>query len=84
MFLYQTVILIFVGKLIDCFFLPPCWLKVYTCASESVLAQFIPFSTPKFKFYRDWKVQSTLYARLGDKLQVLKEKVSIFYVKLQF
>ncbi|KAM3691337.1 hypothetical protein ACB098_08G007900 [Castanea mollissima] len=48
--------------------------KVYTCASESVVAQFIPFSTPKFKFYRDWKVQSTLYAQLGDKLQVLKEK----------
>jgi endoribonuclease Dicer len=53
---------------------------MYTCASESVLAQFIPFSTPKFKFYRHEEIPCTLYGRLVHDLQSLEEKVSTFYV----
>ncbi|XP_041017414.1 endoribonuclease Dicer homolog 2 isoform X7 [Juglans microcarpa x Juglans regia] len=48
--------------------------KVYTCASESVLAQFIPFSTPKFKVYRHKEIPCSLYAHLTIELQSLKEK----------
>lgn len=32
--------------------------KVYTCASESVLARFIPFPTAKFKIYEDVEIPS--------------------------
>ena len=63
---------------------PPCWLKVYTCASESVLAQFIPFPAPKFKFYRDQEIPAVLYGNLALRLQSLKERVSTFYVKLMY
>ncbi|XP_059435828.1 endoribonuclease Dicer homolog 2 isoform X1 [Corylus avellana] len=48
--------------------------KVYTCASESVVAEYIPFSTPKFKFYRHTEIPSTLYERLARDLQGLEEK----------
>ncbi|XP_012466798.1 endoribonuclease Dicer homolog 2 isoform X2 [Gossypium raimondii] len=48
--------------------------KVYTCVSESVLAQFVPFSTPKFKFYQDMEIPYVLYARLVQELNVLKVK----------
>ncbi|KAG8503299.1 hypothetical protein CXB51_001265 [Gossypium anomalum] len=50
--------------------------KVYTCVSESVLAQFVPFSTPKFKFYQDMEIPYVLYARLVQELNVLKVKVT--------
>ncbi|XVE75158.1 hypothetical protein DITRI_Ditri12bG0072900 [Diplodiscus trichospermus] len=48
--------------------------KVYTCSSESVLAQFIPFSTPKFQLYQHMEIPYVLYARLVDELNLLKEK----------
>ncbi|TYH87955.1 hypothetical protein ES332_D01G154000v1 [Gossypium tomentosum] len=48
--------------------------KVYTCVSESVLAQFVPFSIPKFKFYQDMEIPYVLYARLVQELNVLKVK----------
>ncbi|KAB1200469.1 hypothetical protein CJ030_MR0G007159 [Morella rubra] len=48
--------------------------KVYTCASESELAQSIPFSTPKFNFYRHKEIPSKLYEYLAGELQSLKEK----------
>ncbi|MBA0550596.1 hypothetical protein Golob_021531, partial [Gossypium lobatum] len=51
--------------------------KVYTCVSESVLTQFIPFSTPKFKFYQDMEIPYVLYARLVQELNVLKVKARL-------
>ncbi|XVF02332.1 hypothetical protein REPUB_Repub04eG0166500 [Reevesia pubescens] len=48
--------------------------KVYTCASESVIAQFVPFSTPKFKFYQHMEIPYVLYAHLVEELNVLKVK----------
>ncbi|XP_012441319.1 endoribonuclease Dicer homolog 2 [Gossypium raimondii] len=48
--------------------------KVYTCESESVLAQFVPFSTPKFKFYQHMEIPNVLYAHLVEELTVLKVK----------
>ncbi|KAL5836669.1 hypothetical protein ACOSQ3_013838 [Xanthoceras sorbifolium] len=45
--------------------------KVYTCASQSVLAQFIPFSTPKFKFYMHIEIP---YVHLEEQLKTLNEK----------
>ncbi|XP_029129825.1 endoribonuclease Dicer homolog 2 isoform X2 [Cajanus cajan] len=51
--------------------------KVYTCVSEAVLAEFIPTSTPKFKFYRDNGVQFVLFEELAFKLKMLKEQHEI-------
>ncbi|KAK8522465.1 hypothetical protein V6N12_056173 [Hibiscus sabdariffa] len=48
--------------------------KVYTCESESVLAQFVPFSTPKFKFYHHVKIPNDVYEHLIKELDVLKVK----------
>ncbi|CAJ1962982.1 unnamed protein product [Sphenostylis stenocarpa] len=48
--------------------------KVYTCVSEAVLAEFIPTSTPKFKFYRNNGVQFALFEELALKLKMLKEQ----------
>ncbi|GMI87814.1 DICER-LIKE 2, dicer-like 2 [Hibiscus trionum] len=48
--------------------------KVYTCASESVLAKFVPFSTPKFKFYQHMKIPNDLYEHLKKELDDLKAK----------
>eukprot|EP00257_Ricinus_communis_P014560 XP_015572262.1 endoribonuclease Dicer homolog 2 isoform X1 [Ricinus communis] len=48
--------------------------KVYTCASESVLAEFIPFSTPKFKFYKPMDIPYAIYASLAENLKILKSK----------
>jgi hypothetical protein len=53
---------------------------VYTCASESVLAQSIPFSTPKFKSYKHKEIPRTLYKQLDDDLQSLQEKVSTYFI----
>ncbi|KAE8698887.1 Endoribonuclease Dicer-like protein 2 [Hibiscus syriacus] len=50
--------------------------KVYTCTSESVLAQFVPFSTPKFKFYKHMKIPNDLYAHLEKGLDALKVKAA--------
>ncbi|OMO99607.1 hypothetical protein CCACVL1_03710 [Corchorus capsularis] len=48
--------------------------KVYTCDSESVIAQYVPFSTPKFKFYQHKEIPYPLYARLVEELNTLKVK----------
>ncbi|XP_047150385.1 endoribonuclease Dicer homolog 2-like [Vigna umbellata] len=48
--------------------------KVYTCVSEAVLAEFMPSSTPKFKFYRDSGIQFALFEDLALKLKILKEQ----------
>ncbi|XP_039045031.1 endoribonuclease Dicer homolog 2-like [Hibiscus syriacus] len=48
--------------------------KVYTCTSESVLAQFVPFSTPKFKFYKHMKIPNDMYTHLEKELDDLKVK----------
>ncbi|KAK0593324.1 hypothetical protein LWI29_034760 [Acer saccharum] len=48
--------------------------KVYTCISEAVLAQFIPFSTPKFKFYKHNEIPSALYVLLDEELKALNAK----------
>ncbi|KAL2341557.1 hypothetical protein Fmac_009497 [Flemingia macrophylla] len=51
--------------------------KVYTCVNEAALAEFIPTSTPKFKFYRDNGVQFLLFEELAFKLKMLKEQHEI-------
>ncbi|XP_050384255.1 endoribonuclease Dicer homolog 2 [Argentina anserina] len=48
--------------------------KVYTCVDESVLAEFIPTSTPKFRTYRHREIPSALYTHLTNQLKDLKEK----------
>ncbi|KAH9734176.1 Endoribonuclease Dicer [Citrus sinensis] len=50
--------------------------KVYTCASESVLSNCIPFSTPKFKFYGDDEIPHALYTRLADDLAKIELKAA--------
>jgi len=53
-------------------------MKVYTCVSEVVLTEFMPTSTPKFKFYQGNGVQSVLFEELAFKLKMLKEQVCTF------
>ncbi|XP_027927327.1 endoribonuclease Dicer homolog 2-like [Vigna unguiculata] len=48
--------------------------KVYTCASEAVITQFIPTSTPKLKFYNDNGIQFVLFEEIASKLKMLKEQ----------
>lgn len=48
--------------------------KVFTCADESVLAEYISFSTPTFKFYRENESPVNLGAQIEEKLDVLKVK----------
>ncbi|KAK7246161.1 hypothetical protein RIF29_41021 [Crotalaria pallida] len=47
--------------------------KVYTCASEAI-AEFIPISTPKFKFYRENVIPFLLFQELAVKLTMLKRE----------
>ncbi|WVY94127.1 hypothetical protein V8G54_033215 [Vigna mungo] len=47
--------------------------KVYTC-SEAVITEFMPTSTPIFKFYRDSGIQFVLFEELESKLKMLKEQ----------
>uniref|UniRef100_A0A2P2QCQ4 Uncharacterized protein n=1 Tax=Rhizophora mucronata TaxID=61149 RepID=A0A2P2QCQ4_RHIMU len=49
--------------------------KVYTCENESILAGFIPFSTPKFRFYRQGEIPFVVRNCLEEKLKILKAKV---------
>ena len=53
-------------------------MKVYTCASEAVITQFIPTSTPKLKFYNDNGIQFVLFEEIASKLKMLKEQVCTF------
>lgn len=56
---------------------------MYTCVSESVLAEFIPHSIPKFKYYRHKEIPYALYAHITNQLKNLKEKVCIFNAILE-
>jgi hypothetical protein len=53
-------------------------LKVYTCISDAVLSQFIPTSTPKFRYYKDNIVSYALFEELAKKLYSLKKQVCTF------
>ncbi|XP_031388051.1 endoribonuclease Dicer homolog 2 isoform X2 [Punica granatum] len=48
--------------------------KIYTCESESVLANYVPFSTIKYKSYQKMGIPRGLLAQLGALLMRLKEK----------
>ncbi|XP_049381531.1 endoribonuclease Dicer homolog 2-like [Solanum stenotomum] len=48
--------------------------KVHTCSSESVLAEYIPFSNPKLKIYEHVDIPCTLFHTLVHDLERLKEK----------
>ncbi|KOM37874.1 hypothetical protein LR48_Vigan03g125600 [Vigna angularis] len=48
--------------------------KVYTCASEAVITEFIPTSTPKLKFYNDNGNQFVLFEEIASKLKMLKNQ----------
>ncbi|CAL0334495.1 unnamed protein product [Lupinus luteus] len=47
--------------------------KVYTCASEAI-TEFIPISTPKFKFYREDEISYVLFQDLAVKIKMLKQQ----------
>lgn len=53
-------------------------IKVYTCANESVLAQFVPFSTPSFKYYTYVEIPSSARAGIIAELEKLAKEVYIF------
>lgn len=53
-------------------------MKVYTCASEAVITEFIPTSTPKLKFYDENGIQFVLFEEIASKLKMLKDQVSTF------
>ncbi|KAL7252377.1 hypothetical protein ACSBR1_007043 [Camellia fascicularis] len=48
--------------------------KVYTVVSESVLAKYIPFSTPKLKIYKHVEIPYAIFEHLVHDLTCLKEK----------
>ncbi|GKE23200.1 endoribonuclease Dicer homolog 2-like protein, partial [Tanacetum coccineum] len=48
--------------------------KVYTCASESVLAEYISFSTPKYRYYKDTEVPSPALEMIKRDLSMLRER----------
>ncbi|KAM3283045.1 endoribonuclease Dicer 2 [Capsicum chacoense] len=48
--------------------------KVYTCSSESVLAEYVPFSNLKLKIYKRVDIPCKLFLSLARDLERLKEK----------
>ncbi|XP_045805840.1 endoribonuclease Dicer homolog 2-like [Trifolium pratense] len=48
--------------------------KVYTCVSDAVISQFIPMSTPKFRYYMDSVISDSLFKELAKKLDALKQQ----------
>ncbi|KAJ9703323.1 hypothetical protein PVL29_004924 [Vitis rotundifolia] len=46
--------------------------KIYTSVSEAVLAEFVPFSTPKLIDYKDKDIPSALFESLAHQLEILK------------
>ncbi|KAE9594842.1 putative ribonuclease III post-transcriptional gene silencing PAZ-Argonaute family [Lupinus albus] len=52
--------------------------KVYTCASDAI-AEFIPISSPKFKFYKEDAIPYLSYEELSVKLKMLKEQSIISF-----
>ncbi|KAL0708763.1 hypothetical protein Bca4012_075189 [Brassica carinata] len=51
-----------------------CVLLVYTCESESVLARFVPFSTPSFKLYQHMEIPSSTRAGIVAELEKLAKE----------
>lgn len=51
------------------------FVKIYTSVSEDVLAEYVPFSTPKLTYYKDKDIPSALYESLSQQLVILKNKV---------
>lgn len=54
------------------------WMKVYTCVSEAILAEYVPFPNAKAQLYNE-DAPNTLQMRLIDGLNMLREKVSLLY-----
>ncbi|RVW27130.1 Endoribonuclease Dicer-like 2 [Vitis vinifera] len=52
--------------------------KIYTSVSEAVLAEFVPFSTPKLTYYKDKDIPSALFESLAHQLEILKNKAAEF------
>nr|GEZ01549.1 endoribonuclease Dicer homolog 2-like [Tanacetum cinerariifolium] len=48
--------------------------KVYTCVSESVLAEYISFSTPKYRYYKDTEVPRPALEMIKRDLSRLRER----------
>ncbi|KAF3609889.1 hypothetical protein DY000_02051582 [Brassica cretica] len=48
--------------------------QVYTCESESVLARFVPFSTPSFKLYQHMEMPSSTRAGIVAELEKLAKE----------
>ncbi|MQL91411.1 hypothetical protein Taro_024007 [Colocasia esculenta] len=48
---------------------------VYTVANESILAEYIAFSTPKVKLYKHQDIPYDLFVRIADRLELLKREV---------
>ncbi|GJW75818.1 endoribonuclease Dicer homolog 2 [Tanacetum coccineum] len=48
--------------------------KVYTCTSESVLAKYISFSTPKYRYYKDTEVPRPALEMIKRDLSMLRER----------
>ncbi|KAL8233189.1 hypothetical protein R6Q57_002967 [Mikania cordata] len=51
--------------------------KVYTCASNSVLAEFVPSSTAKIKLYKEVKAPYQLFEKIKFGLLVLRERYEL-------
>lgn len=64
------------------------FLKVYTVANESVLAQHIPFSRLKLKEYDHVDIPHSKFESLANDLERLKKRVCFFlgfdYIQLYF
>ncbi|KAG6760040.1 hypothetical protein POTOM_036539 [Populus tomentosa] len=56
--------------------------KVYTCASETVLAEFIPSPASEFLFYEPMKIPDGIYAFLEEELGNLKAKHELLLKQL--
>ena len=54
------------------------FVKIYTSVSEAVLAEFVPFSTPKLTHYKDKDIPSALFENVAHQLEILKNKVCVF------
>ncbi|ESQ49771.1 hypothetical protein EUTSA_v10019898mg [Eutrema salsugineum] len=59
--------------------------KVYTCENESVLAEFVPFSTPSFKYYKHIEIPTSKRASLVGKLEnlITKHRLSLANLDLK-
>lgn len=50
-------------------------MKVFTCKSDSVIAQYIPISTPKVKVFDDLGIPDLTFKHISDDLLNLEIKV---------